>query len=162
MIDQSSGGSGEQARSVIDGLEADIVTLGLAADIDALHDNGNLVASDWQAKFPQNSCPYTSTIVLLVRKGNPKGIKDWPDLIKPGIQVITPNPKTSSGGRWNFIAAWGYALKANQNDEAKTKSLLPPSIRCSGARFRCTRINHYLCGTGARRCSHCLGERSLS
>ena len=124
VIDQSHGGSGKQARSVIDGLEADIVTLGLAADIDALHDNGNLVASDWQAKFPQNSCPYTSTIVLLVRKGNPKGIKDWPDLIKPGIQVITPNPKTSSGGRWNFIAAWGYALKANQNDEAKAKEFV--------------------------------------
>jgi sulfate/thiosulfate transport system substrate-binding protein len=123
-IQQSHGGSGKQARSVIDGLEADVVTLGLAADIDALHDNGNLVAADWQTKFPHNSCPYTSTIVLLVRKGNPKGIKDWPDLIKPGVQVITPNPKTSSGGRWNFIAAWGYALKTNQNDESKAKEFI--------------------------------------
>src|SRR5260221_12516699 len=120
-IEQSHGGSGKQARSVIDGLEADVVTLGLAADIDALHDNGNLVAADWQTRFPHNSCPYTSTIVLLLRKGNPKGIKDWADLIKPGVQVITPNPKTSSGGRWNFIAAWGYAPQANQNDESKAK-----------------------------------------
>ena len=124
VIEQSHGGSGKQARSVIDGLEADVVTLGLAADIDALHDNGNLVAADWQTRFPHNSCPYTSTIVLLVRKGNPKGIKDWADLIKPGVQVITPNPKTSSGGRWNFIAAWGYALKANQNDESKAKEFI--------------------------------------
>ena len=124
VIDQSHGGSGKQARSVIDGLEADVVTLGLAADIDALHDNGNLVVGDWQTKFPHNCCPYTSTIVLLVRKGNPKGIKDWSDLIKPGIQVITPNPKTSSGGRWNFIAAWGYALKANQGDESKAKEFI--------------------------------------
>jgi sulfate/thiosulfate transport system substrate-binding protein len=123
-IEQSHGGSGKQARSVIDGLEADVVTLGLAADIDALHDNGNLVAADWQTRFPRNSCPYTSTIVLLVRKGNPKGVKDWADLIKPGVQVITPNPKTSSGGRWNFIAAWGYALKANQNDESKAKEFI--------------------------------------
>src|ERR1700747_3511486 len=123
-IDQSHGGSGKQARSIIDGLEADIVTLGLAADIDALHDNGDLVAADWQTKFPHNSCPYTSTIVLLVRKGNPKWIKDWPDLIKPGTHVIRPNPKTSSGGRWNFIAAWGYALKANQNDESKAKEFI--------------------------------------
>ncbi|MBV8816288.1 MAG: sulfate ABC transporter substrate-binding protein [Verrucomicrobia bacterium] len=124
VIDQSHGGSGKQARSVIDGLEADVVTLGLAADIDALHDNGSLVIADWQKRFPHNSCPYTSTIVLLVRKGNPKGIKDWPDLLKPGIQVITPNPKTSSGGRWNFLAAWGYALKSSQNDESKAKAFV--------------------------------------
>ncbi|MBV9274173.1 MAG: sulfate ABC transporter substrate-binding protein [Verrucomicrobia bacterium] len=124
VIDQSHGGSGKQARSVIDGLEADVVTLGLAADIDALHDNGSLVIADWQKQFPHNSCPYTSTIVLLVRKGNPKGIKDWPDLLKPGIQVITPNPKTSSGGRWNFLAAWGYALKSSQNDESKAKAFV--------------------------------------
>jgi sulfate/thiosulfate-binding protein len=124
IIEQSHGGSGKQARSVIDGLEADVVTLGLGADIDALHDNGNLVIADWQARYPHNSCPYTSTIVLLVRKGNPKEIKDWPDLIKPGVQVITPNPKTSSGGRWNFLAAWGYALQANQKDEAKAKEFV--------------------------------------
>src|SRR5580692_4850593 len=124
VIDQSHGGSGKQARSVIDGLEADVVTLGLAADIDALHDNGNLVVGDWQTKFPHNCCPYTSTIVLLVRKGNPKGIKDWSDLIKPGIQVITPNPKTSGGARWNYLAAWGWALKQPGGSDATAKEFV--------------------------------------
>jgi sulfate/thiosulfate-binding protein len=123
-IQQSHGGSGKQARSVIDGLAADVVTLGIASDIDALHDNGNLVGADWRSKFPDNSVPYTSTITFLVRKGNPKGIKDWDDLVKPGIQVITPNPKTSAGGRWNFLAAWGYALKKNGNDEGKAKEFI--------------------------------------
>lgn len=108
-IKASHGGSGKQARSVIDGLDADVVTLALAYDIDALVENGNLLSKEWQAKLPYNSSPYTSTIVFLVRKGNPKGIKDWDDLIKPGIQVITPNPKTSGGARWNYLAAWGYA-----------------------------------------------------
>jgi sulfate/thiosulfate transport system substrate-binding protein len=120
-IQQSHGGSAKQARSVIDGLQADVVTLGLPADIDALHDNGDLVVADWQKRLPNNSIPYTSTVVFLVRKGNPKGIKDWGDLIKPGTVVITPNPKTSAGGRWSFIAAYGYALKANGNDEGKAK-----------------------------------------
>ena len=120
-IQQSHGGSGKQARSVIDGLAADVVTLGIPTDIDALHNNGNLVPADWRTKFPDNSTPYISTIIFLVRKGNPKGIKDWDDLIKPGIQIITPNPKTSSGGQWNFLAAWGYALKKNGNDENKAK-----------------------------------------
>jgi sulfate/thiosulfate-binding protein len=124
VIEQSHGGSGKQARSVIDGLEADVVTLGLAADIDSLHDHGDLVVADWQKRLPHNSSPYTSTINFLVRKGNPKGIKDWNDLIKNGVQVITPNPKTSSGGRWNFLAAWGYALKTNGNDEAKAKEFI--------------------------------------
>src|SRR6202790_2627043 len=110
-VQQSHGGSGKQARSVIDGLPADVVTLALAADIDALHTHGNLVPEDWQKRLPNNSSPYTSTINFLVRKGNPKGIKDWDDLVKPGIQVITPNPKTSGGARWNFLGAWGYALK---------------------------------------------------
>jgi sulfate transport system substrate-binding protein len=108
-IKASHGGSGKQARSVIDGLDADVVTLALGYDIDALVEHGNLLSKEWQTKLPYNSSPYTSTIVFLVRKGNPKGIKDWDDLIKPGIQVITPNPKTSGGARWNYLAAWGYA-----------------------------------------------------
>ena len=109
-IRQSHGGSGAQARAVIDGLQADVVTLALAYDIDAIAAKG-LTAADWQKRLPQNASPYTSTIVFLVRKGNPKGIKDWGDLIKPGIDVITPNPKTSGGARWNYLAAWGFALK---------------------------------------------------
>jgi sulfate transport system substrate-binding protein len=117
-FEQSHGGSGKQARSVIDGLEADVVTLALAQDIDEITKVG-LVEKDWQKRLPQNSAPYTSTQVFLVRKGNPKGIKDWNDLIKEGVQVVTPNPKTSGGARWAYLAAWGYALKANNNDEAK-------------------------------------------
>jgi sulfate/thiosulfate-binding protein len=120
-IQMSHGGSGKQARSVVDGLSADVVTLALAYDIDAIADHG-LLAKDWQQRLPQNSSPYTSTIVFLVRKGNPKGIKDWPDLIKPGVQVITPNPKTSGGARWNFLAAWGYALKQPGGTEAKARA----------------------------------------
>lgn len=110
-VKQSHGGSGKQARSVIDGLAADVVTLALAADIDALHAHGNLVPADWQQRLPHNSAPYTSTIVFLVRKGNPQHIQDWDDLVKPGVSVITPNPKTSGGARWNYLAAWGYALR---------------------------------------------------
>jgi sulfate transport system substrate-binding protein len=109
-IKQSHGGSGKQARSVIDGLQADVVTLALAYDVDAIAQRG-LLAADWQKKLPSNAAPYTSTIVFLVRKGNPKGVKDWDDLAKPGIKVITPNPKTSGGARWNYLGAWGYALK---------------------------------------------------
>jgi sulfate transport system substrate-binding protein len=109
-IRQSHGGSGKQARSVIDGLEADVVTLALAYDIDAIADHGGALRQDWQKTLPDNSSPYTSTIVFLVRKGNPKAIRDWDDLLKPGVQVITPNPKTSGGARWNYLAAWGYAL----------------------------------------------------
>ena len=123
-IQQSHGGSGKQARSVIDGLAADVVTLALAADIDALHNNGNLIPADWQKRLPNNSSPYTSTINFLVRKGNPKGIKDWDDLIKPGVEVITPNPKTSGGARWNFLAAWGYALKKYGNDQERAKDFV--------------------------------------
>ena len=122
-INQSHGGSGKQARSVIDGLEADVVTLALAYDIDAIAEKGYL-AKDWQARLPDNSAPYTSTIVFLVRKGNPKGIKDWDDLVKPGIKIVTPNPKTSGGARWNYLAAWGYALKKNGGDEAKAKDFV--------------------------------------
>jgi sulfate transport system substrate-binding protein len=118
-ITQSHGGSGKQARAVIDGLEADVVTLALAGDIDALHKEGHLVPSDWQAKLQHNSAPYTSAIVFVVRKGNPKGIKDWGDLAAGGVQVITPNPKTSGGARWNYLAAWAWAEKTYAKDEAK-------------------------------------------
>jgi len=120
-IQQSHGGSGKQARAVLDGLQADVVTLALAADIDVLADKGHLLASDWQGKLPYNSSPYTSTIVFVVRKGNPKGIKDWGDLVKPGVSVITPNPKTSGGARWNYLAAWGYALKKELGSFDKLK-----------------------------------------
>jgi len=124
VIKQSHGGSGRQARAVIDGLQADVVTLALAYDVDALADRAKLIPKDWQARLPHNSAPYTSTIVFLVRKGNPKGIKDWDDLAKPGISVVTPNPKTSGGARWNYLAAWGYALKKYGNDEAKAKDFV--------------------------------------
>jgi len=123
-INQSHGGSGKQARGVIDGLEADVVTLALAYDIDAIQEKAKLIPADWQKRLPNNSSPYTSTIVFLVRKGNPKGIKDWDDLIKPGVSVITPNPKTSGGARWNFLAAWGYALKKEGGSEEKAKEFV--------------------------------------
>jgi sulfate/thiosulfate-binding protein len=118
-IEMSHGGSSKQARSVIDGLQADVVTLALAYDIDAIADKSKLLPADWQKRFPHQSAPYTSTIVFLVRKGNPKNIRDWDDLVKPGVQVITPNPKTSGGARWNYLAAWGYALKKELGDLAK-------------------------------------------
>lgn len=120
-IQQSHGGSGKQARAVIDGLEADVVTLALAYDINAIVEKGKLLPADWQKRLPQNSAPYTSTIVFLVRKGNPKGIKDWDDLVKPGVGIIPANPKTSGAARWTYLAAWGYALKQNNGDEAKAK-----------------------------------------
>jgi sulfate transport system substrate-binding protein len=123
-IKQSHGGSSKQARSVIDGLQADVVTLALGYDIDVLADNAKLVPADWQKRLPHNSSPYTSTIVFLVRKGNPKKIGDWDDLVKPGISVITPNPKTSGGARWNYLAAWGYALKKAGGSEAKAKEFV--------------------------------------
>ncbi len=121
IIRQSHGGSGKQARSVIDGLGADVVTLALAYDIDAIAEKGKLLPKNWQSRLPHNSAPYTSTIVFVVRKGNPKKIHDWDDLAKPGVKVITPNPKTSGGARWNYLAAWGYALKKWNNDQAKAK-----------------------------------------
>jgi sulfate/thiosulfate-binding protein len=123
-LEQSHGGSGKQARSVIDGLEADVVTLALAYDIDAIAEKGRLLPKNWQTRLPNNSCPYTSTIVFLTRQGNPKGIRDWSDLIRPGIQVITPNPKTSGGARWNYLAAWGFAVRANANDESKASAFI--------------------------------------
>jgi len=122
-VQQSHGGSGKQARAVIDGLQADVVTLGLAYDIDAIEDRG-LIGQGWASRLPGNSTPYTSTIVLLVRKGNPKQIKQWDDLARPGVSVITPNPKTSGGARWNYLAAWGYALKRWNGDEAKAREFV--------------------------------------
>jgi sulfate transport system substrate-binding protein len=123
-VNQSHGGSGKQARSVIDGLQADVVTLGLAADIDAVATQGKLLPINWESRLPDNSSPYTSTIVFLVRKGNPKGIRDWGDLVKPGIQVITPNPKTSGGARWNYLAAWAWALKQPGGNAASAKEFV--------------------------------------
>lgn len=128
-INQSHGGSGKQARAVIDGLPADVVTLALAYDIDAISENGGLVAKNWQLRLPNNSAPYTSTIVFLVRKGNPKHIKDWNDLVRPGISVITPNPKTSGGARWNYLAAWGYALRQNHNDQNQARQFVAQLYR---------------------------------
>jgi sulfate/thiosulfate-binding protein len=149
-VNQSHGGSGKQARSVIDGLDADVVTLALAYDIDVIHDKGNLVPTDWQAKLPNNSSPYTSTIVFVVRKGNPKGIKDWDDLVKSGVQVITPNPKTSGGARWNYLAAWAYADKKFGGDEAKTKEFI-------GALYK----NVPVLDTGARGSTTTFAQRGL-
>ncbi len=123
-IKQSHGGSGKQSRSVIDGLPADVVTLALAGDIDAIASRAKLLPANWQSRLPNNSSPYTSTIVFVVRAGNPKGIKDWNDLVRPGVSVITPNPKTSGGARWNYLAAWAYALRASNGDEAKGRDFV--------------------------------------
>ncbi len=123
-IKTSHGGSGKQARAIIDGLDADVATLALAYDVDQLHEKGKLIPKDWQKRLGHNSSPYTSTIVLLVRKGNPKNIKDWDDLVKPGVSVITPNPKTSGGARWNYLAAWAFAQKKFGGDEAKTREFV--------------------------------------
>lgn len=124
QISQSHGGSGKQARSVIDGLQADVVTLALAYDIDSIAEHAHLLPANWQTRLPNNSTPYTSTIVFLVRKGNPKHIRDWEDLVKPGVSVITPNPKTSGGARWSYLAAWGYALKKNNGDDKKAEEFV--------------------------------------
>jgi sulfate transport system substrate-binding protein len=149
-VKQSHGGSSKQARAIIDGLEADVATLGIASDIDALHDNGNLLPADWQSRLPGDSTPYTSTIVLLVRHGNPKGIKDWPDLAKSGLAVITPNPKTSAGARWNFLAAWAFALQANAGDEAKARDFVAKIYR-----------NVPVLDTGARAATLTFAQRGL-
>ncbi|HOJ75452.1 MAG TPA: sulfate ABC transporter substrate-binding protein [Phycisphaerae bacterium] len=153
-IRQSHSGSGKQARAVIDGLEADVVTLAVAQDIDEIASRSGRVRSDWQQAFKFNSSPYTSTIVLLVRKGNPKGIKDWDDLARPGIGVITPNPKTGGGARWNYLAAWGYAVKKHNGDEVKARELvaaifrnvpvLDPSARAATTTFVQRRIGDVL------------------
>jgi len=123
-IQQSHGGSSKQARAVIDGLDADVVTLALAYDIDAIADKAKLLPANWQSRLPNNSSPYTSTIIFLVRKGNPKKIKDWDDLVRPGVSVITPNPKTSGGARWNYLSAWGYALRKPGGDESKARDFV--------------------------------------
>jgi len=149
-INQSHGGSGKQARAVIDGLEADVVTLALAGDVEQLHSKGNLIPADWQKRLPNNASPYTSTIVFLVRKGNPKGIKDWPDLAKEGVEVVTPNPKTSGGARWNYLAAWGYALKQPGGSDATAKELV-------GKIYKNTKV----LDTGARGSTTTFVERGI-
>jgi sulfate transport system substrate-binding protein len=128
-VETSHGGSGKQARAVIDGLEADVVTLALAYDVDSIAQRAKLFPANWQKRLPENSSPYTSTIVFLVRKGNPKKIKDWPDLLRPGVAVITPNPKTSGGARWNYLAAWAYGLKIFNGDETKTRNMVRALFR---------------------------------
>ena len=149
-IKQSHGGSGKQARSVIDGLEADVVTLALAGDIDAIAEKARFLPADWQKRLPHNSSPYTSTIVFLVRKGNPKGIKDWGDLVKPGVAVITPNPKTSGGARWNYLAGYAWALKKYGNDHAKAREYI-------GALYR----NAPVLDTGARGSTTTFVQRGI-
>lgn len=149
-INQSHGGSGKQARSVIDGLEADVVTLALSGDIDAVSARAGLLPASWQARLPRNSSPYTSTIVFVVRKGNPKKIRDWDDLVKPGVSVITPNPKTSGGARWNYLAAWGYALKKPGGSDASAREFLARLFR-----------NVPVLDTGARGATTTFGERGL-
>jgi sulfate/thiosulfate-binding protein len=124
VIKQSHGGSGKQARSIIDGLDADVATLALALDIDALHEKGGLIPKDWHERLPERSAPYTSTIVFVVRQGNPRAIKDWGDLVRPGLKVITPNPKTSGGARWNYLAAWGWALEHYHQDQNKARDFV--------------------------------------
>ncbi|WP_136513387.1 sulfate ABC transporter substrate-binding protein [Geomonas edaphica] len=128
-VKQSHGGSGKQARAVIDGLDADVVTLALAYDVDEIHNKAKLIPKDWQKRLPKNSSPYSSTIVFLVRKGNPKQIRDWNDLVRPGVSVITPNPKTSGGARWNYLAAWAYALKQKGGNEASAREFVGKLFR---------------------------------
>ncbi|MBL0029794.1 MAG: sulfate ABC transporter substrate-binding protein [Rhodanobacteraceae bacterium] len=149
-VQTSHGGSGKQARAVIDGLAADVVTLALAFDIDAIADKAKLLPPDWQKRLPHNSAPYTSTIVLLVRKGNPKGIKDWGDLVRPGVSVITPNPKTSGGARWNHLAAYAYALRRNGGDTAKARDFLAALYR-----------NVPVLDTGARGATTTFAQRGI-
>ncbi|MFA6163601.1 MAG: sulfate ABC transporter substrate-binding protein [Methylobacter sp.] len=149
-INQSHGGGGKQARAVLEGLEADVVTLALAYDIDQLYQKRKLIPEKWQSSLPNNSSPYTSTIVFLVRKGNPLGIKDWNDIVKPGVSIVTPNPKTSGGARWNYLGAWAYALKHNNNDEAAAKDFV-------GKLFK----NAAVLDTGARGSTTSFVEREI-
>jgi sulfate transport system substrate-binding protein len=149
-IKQSHGGGGKQARAVLDGLEADVVTLAIAYDIDQLYKKRKLIPENWQTLLPNNSSPYTSTIVFLVRKGNPKAIKDWSDLVKDGVSVVTPNPKTSGGARWNYLAAWAYALKHNNNDEAAAKAFVAKLFK-----------NAAVLDTGARGSTTSFAERQI-
>ena len=159
-IKQSHGGSGSQARAVIDGLQADVVTLALAYDIDAIAAKG-LITADWQKRLPLNASPYTSTIVFLVRKGNPRGIRDWDDLVKPGVSIITPNPKTSGGARWNYLAAWGYALKRYGSAD-KAKAIRRRTLQeCAGTRHRRAGLDGQLRGARRRRRAAGVGERGV-
>jgi sulfate/thiosulfate transport system substrate-binding protein len=150
VVKQSHGGSGKQARAVIDGLEADVVTLALAYDVDMLHDKSALLPEGWQARLPHNSAPYTSTIVFVVRKGNPQGIRDWADLVREGVSVITPNPKTSGGARWNYLAAWGYALRQPGGDATKAQAFIASLFR-----------NVPVLDSGARGATTTFAERGL-
>jgi sulfate transport system substrate-binding protein len=150
QVNMSHGGSGKQARAVIDGLEADIVTLALAYDVQMLHEKGNLVPENWQSRLPNNSSPYTSTIVFLVRKGNPKNVRDWDDLVRPGISVITPNPKTSGGARWNYLAAWGYALRRPGGTDDSAREFVTALFR-----------NVPVLDSGARGSTTTFGERGI-
>ena len=149
-INQSHGGGGKQARAVLEGLEADVVTLALAYDVDQLYQKRKLIPENWQTLLPNNSAPYTSTIVFIVRKGNPLGIKDWNDIVKPNVSIVTPNPKTSGGARWNFLAAWGYALKHNNNDEAAAKNFVTQLFK-----------NAAVLDTGARGSTTSFVEREI-
>jgi sulfate/thiosulfate transport system substrate-binding protein len=149
-VQQSHGGAGKQARAVIDGLRADVVTLALAHDIDAIAARSKLLPADWQQRLPHNSAPYTSTIIFLVRNGNPKGIRDWDDLAKPGVSVITPNPKTSGGARWNYLAAWGFALEKYDGDEAGAKDFVSRIYR-----------NVPILDTGARGATTTFAQRGI-
>ena len=149
-INQSHGGGGKQARAVLEGLEADVVTLAIAYDIDQLYQKRKLIPENWQTLLPNNSSPYTSTIVFIVRKGNPLGIKDWNDIVKPDVSIVTPNPKTSGGARWNFLAAWGYALKHNNNDEAAAKEFVSKLFK-----------NAAVLDTGARGATTSFVEREI-
>jgi ABC-type sulfate transport system substrate-binding protein len=159
-IKQSHGGSGRQARSVIDGLDADVLTLALAGDIDAVHKNGGWIPADWQKRLPLASSPYTSTIVLVTRAGNPKGIKDWDDLIKPGVNVITPNPKTSGGARWNYLAAWEFA-KRKYGGDAKAKEFVPSCTPMCPFWTPGAGLVGDLCPAQPGRRVHQLGKRGL-
>ena len=149
-INQSHGGSGKQARAVLDGLEADVVSLGLAYDVDQLYVHGKLIPENWQTLLPNNSAPYTSTIVFVVRKGNPKNIKEWNDLVQPGVGIVTPNPKTSGGARWNYLAAWGYALKKNGGNEDAATAFLSKLYK-----------NTSVLDTGARGSTTSFAERGI-
>jgi sulfate transport system substrate-binding protein len=149
-INQSHGGSGKQARAVLDGLEADVVSLALAYDVDQLYTHAKLIPENWQTLLPNNSAPYTSTIVFVVRKGNPKNIKEWNDLVQPGVGIVTPNPKTSGGARWNYLAAWAYGLKQNNNDEEAAKAFLSKLYK-----------NTSVLDTGARGSTTSFAERGI-
>ena len=161
-IEQSHGGSGAQARAVIDGLPADVVTLALQGDIDKIASTSGKIPADWRTRLPNNSTPYTSTIVFLVRAGNPKGIKDWGDLIKEGVEVITPNPKTSGGARWNYLAAWAYAHEAVRRRRGQDQGVRRRHLQArSGARYGRPRLDHDLRPARHRRRAAGLGERGF-